>query len=364
MFKIIHSDGKARAGELTTAHGRVKTPFFMPVATKAVGKFIDAKDLEDLGAECIISNAFVLCLAPGVETVQEMGGIHRFMNFKNSIFTDSGGFQMYSQEFLLRRNPDGVKFSNPIGGGEVFVTPEKDMDMQIRIGSDVAMCLDDMPRFGANRKRVLDSLKKTFEWAKRCKKYHDEHGGKQLLFGIAQGGVYPDLRRDAAKQISGLDFDGIAFGGLALGEPQEEMFSAVKAGLGHMPEEKPKYMMGLGNPRDILNAIAHGIDCFDSTFPTMTARHNKLLTMGGSIDIENKAYARDQSPVEEGCDCPACKNYTRAYMHHLSRTREPAGMRLRTMHNIRFMARLMEEAGKAIRNNEFGGLLKRFSQAP
>ncbi len=364
MFKIKDTDGKARTGELHTAHGRVKTPFFMPVATKAVTKFIDAKDFEKCKTQCIISNAFVLYLAPGVEVLENKGGIHKFMNFDGSIFTDSGGFQMYSQKFLISRNKEGVKFSDPINGGEVFVTPEKDMEIQLKIGSDVAMCLDDMPKCGAGKSRVVDSIKKTYDWAKRCKKYHDENKKKQLLFGIAQGGVYPDLREKAAKQISEIDFDGIAFGGLALGEPAEQMFRAVSTGLAHMPEEKPKYLMGLGTPWEIVNAVAHGIDCFDSRYPTMNARHGLLFTMGEPVKIDDKKFAHDEAPIEEGCDCYTCKNFSKAYLHHLSRAKAPTGMRLKTIHNIRFMARFMERIRKSIKENEFDEMLKKFSLKP
>ena len=363
MFKIEAEDGDARAGKLKLAHATIKTPFFMPVATKAVGKFVDAGDFEGAKTQCVISNSLILHLMVGSKNIEKLGGIHKFMGFSGGIFTDSGGFQMYSERMLIGTKRNGVIFRKPADGKKFFCTPEMNMEIQQAIGSDVAMCLDDMPMYGAKKARIMESMKKTYEWAKRCKQHHDKINRKrQLLFGICQGGVYPDLRKKSAEMISSIDFDGLAFGGLALGEPIDKMLNSVSIGMRHMPREKPKYLMGVGVPSQIIDAVLRGVDCFDSTYPTMTARHDYLLTMEGIIQINKKTYREDENPVEEGCDCHVCKNYSRAYMHYLSKTKEPTGFRLRTIHNISFMARIMEKIRTAINDNELKKLRKGFSK--
>jgi len=285
------------------------------------------------------------------------------MNWDGGVFTDSGGFQMYSKDMLIGTTLNGVKFKDPHTGTKFFCTPEKNMNLQHDIGADVIMCLDDMPTFGVDKKRIIESMKKTFEWAKRCKKEHDKiNTKKQLLFGICQGGTFPELREKSAEMISSIDFDGLAFGGLALGEPMAKMFSAIKAGMKNMPKEKPRYLMGVGVPSQIIEAVSMGVDCFDSTYPTMTARHNSLLTFDGAIDISKVKYAEDESPVDSSCDCYACKNFSKAYMYYMARQKTPTGYRLRTIHNIRFMTRFMEKIRKAIENNELDSLKKKFSK--
>jgi len=359
-YEIIAEDGKARVGRLKTKSGTYETPFFMPVATKAVGKYFDGIDLEKIGTQSIIANSFVLYLAPGIERFRECRGIHQFMNFHKNIFTDSGGFQMYSDSFLLMTNDEGVKFKDPIHGGEVFCTPEKSMDIQLTIDSDVAMCLDDMPRLEAGHSRCLNSIKKTTRWAKLCKDYHNKNTKGQLLFGICQGGLHDDLRKLAAQKIAEIDFDGLALGGLALGEPSDRMFHAVDIALKELPKEKPKYLMGIGVPEQILEAISRGIDCWDSRYPTMNARHNHLFTMNGLIKIEDKKYEKDFTPLEENCDCYTCKHFTRAYLHHLARMKEAQANRLNTLHNLRFMHRLLEDARSAIKEKRFEKFKKGF----
>jgi queuine tRNA-ribosyltransferase len=362
MFKIKAEDGNARAGVLKTRHAKLKTPFFMPVATKAVGKFVDSEDFRNSKTQCVISNSLILHMNAGSGSIGKIGGIHKFMNWKGGVFTDSGGFQMYSEHMLLGTTMNGVKFMNPKGGKNFFCTPEKNMELQHDIGADVIMCLDDMPKYGSKKERILESMKKTFEWAKRCKKHHDRINRKQqLLFGICQGGTFRDLREKSAQMISSVDFDGLAFGGLALGEPMKNMFDAVKAGMNFMQKEKPKYLMGVGVPSQIIEAVSMGVDCFDSTYPTMTARHNYLLTMKGVVDIYKKKHAEDESPVDDECDCYVCKNLSKAYMHFMARQRTPTGFRLKTLHNLRFMSRLMEKIRKAIKRNELKDLKKEFS---
>lgn len=362
MFKIDAEEGDARTGKLKLSHAVIKTPFFMPVATKAIGKFVDANDFTNAKTQCIIANSLHLHLTAGSKEIEKLGGLHKFMNFNGGIFTDSGGFQMHSEQMLVKIKKFGVFFKNPKGGKKFLCTPEKNMEVQHAIGSDAAMCLDDMPQYGAKKGRLVESMKKTFEWAKKCKEHHNRiNTKKQLLFGICQGGVYPDLRKKSAEMISSIGFDGMAFGGLALGEPIKKMFSAVKAGISSMPKEKPKYLMGVGVPSQIIEAVSMGVDCFDSTYPTMTARHNWLLTKKGAIEIKKKAYADDNKPIDKECDCYVCKNLSRAYMHHITRTKEPAGFRLRTIHNLRFMTRMMEDIRKAIKENRLNKLKKEFS---
>jgi queuine tRNA-ribosyltransferase len=363
VFEIASEDGDARTGVLRTKSAKVETPFFMPVATKAAAKYIDSKDLEGVQAKSIIANAFVLFLTPGVDVIEKFGGIHKFMNFKGNIFTDSGGFQMYSDSFLITTKDNGIYFKNPFNGEKIFCTPEMDMDMQLKINSDVAMCLDSMPRFGHSKGRIMDSMRKTYDWAKRCKEHHDKNDSKgQLLFGIAQGGIYPELRRLSARKISDIGFDGLAFGGLALGEPAEQMFAAVDAGIKEMPKEKPKYLMGLGNPTSIIDAVSRGIDCFDSRYPTMTARHNRIMTAAGDMNISKQVYAKDEGPLDEECDCYVCKNFSRAYLYHLVKTREPNALRYLSLHNLRFMIRLMENIRTAIKEGRFEKFRKEFKE--
>ena len=359
-FEIIAEDGKARVGKLKTNHGTFETPFFMPVATKAVGKSFDGKDLEAMKTPSIICNSFVLSLAPGMERFKETKGIHQFMNFHKNIFTDSGGFQMYSNKFLIMTNEKGVKFKDPINGGEVFCSPEKSMQTQLTINSDVHMCLDDMPRLGAGHSRCVESIKKTAAWAKQCKTYHDQHKDGHLLFGICQGGLHEDLRKLSAEKITAIDFDGIALGGLALGEGTQSMLKAIDVTLPFLPKEKPRYLMGIGVPTEIITTIGRGMDVWDSIYPTMNARHDHLFTMQGTLEINNKKYASDFSPIEEECDCYTCKNFTRSYLHHLSRMKEAQSDRLNSLHNLRFMHRLTEQARTAIKEQRFAKFEKTF----
>ena len=353
IFEITAESGSARTGILKTKTCELETPFFMPVATKASGKHYDSNDLQKIKAQCIISNAFILSLSPGLEIMDKFKGIHNFMRWNKNIFTDSGGFQMYSSKFLVGTTEDGIKFKNPFTGKVILCTPEKDMDMHLRIDSDVAMCLDDMPTYPASRNRILESLKKTHDWARRCKEYHDKNKNGQLLFGIVQGGLYDDLRRLSAKVISEIDFDGLAIGGLALGEPPEEMMHIIRHTQQYLPKEKIKYVMGVGEPKQILECVEFGIDCFDSTYPTMTARHNQLFTKNGLIRINKEQFKDDTNPIDEECDCPLCKNYSRAYIHHLVKTQEPNAKRLMSLHNLRFILKLIEDIRKSIKENKF-----------
>lgn len=360
MFEIIAEQENARAGKLKINNKEAETPFFMPVVTKGAAKFINNKELEQIGSEAIICNGFILSVKPGLNVLRKMGGIHKFINYQGIIFTDSGGFQMYSDKLLEKTTEEGIHFKEPFHGSKLLITPEKDMEMQNTIGSDVAMCLDDMPVYGSDKKRIQESVLKTIKWAKRCKKHHDEIKDKQLLFGIIQGGTDPDLREFCARGIVALDFDGYAFGGLAIGEPPEETFKAVEAAIKLVPKEKPRYLMGVGTPDLILEAVSMGVDCFDSRYPTMTARNGTMFTWKGQINIDKKEFEYDEKPIDPACECFTCKNFTRAYLHHLTRLNEPTGHTLKTIHNVSWMQEFMRRIRESIKQGKFEEFKKEF----
>lgn len=355
-FEIIAQDGTARAGLLHTEHGKVQTPFFMPVASKGSVKAIEGKDLEGLGYQSIISNSFILSLSPGIDVVESCGGIHKFMQFNNTIFTDSGGFQVLSKDFLIKKTDEGAQFRDAHGKKMMF-TPELAIENQIRLGSDIAMCLDDVAHYGLDGKSYVDAIRRTHDWAKRSllhhKKLKEETNNKQLLFGIAQGGVREEYRRFSTYKINEMDFDGFALGGLVVGESRKELASAIKISVSHFAKNKIRYAMGLGSPPDIIKAIGAGVDCFDSIYPTSNARHGSLLTKKGRIAIKKTKYKHDFGPIEEGCTCETCKKYSRAYIHHLLRTHELLGYKLATIHNLHFMKTLLSDARKAIHEERF-----------
>jgi len=360
MFEITSEDKAARTGILKTAHGKIKTPFFMPVATKGAVKFIDFQELTTIGAECIISNSLLLHLKPGLDVIKKAGGLHKFYNWKHGIFTDSGGFQSLDDFFLQNTNQKGADFRSPFDGKTQLITPEKAMDIQLALGSDVAMCLDDVPRFNDTLQVTRSKTLRTHTWAKICKEYHDQKKDGQLLFGIAQGGMSKELRKKSIQFITGLDFEGIAIGGLAIGEPIKTMYDMLRASVPHIPKEKPRYLMGVGSPEDLLECISLGVDCFDSTFPTQNARHSTLLTWKGKLRLDRKEFSDDFRAVDQDCDCLACKNYSRAYIQHQLRANEAVGKKLATYHNLYFVQRLMEKCREAIRENKFEKFRKEF----
>lgn len=357
MFEIIAKEGKARAGNLRANGREVETPFFMPVATKGTAKFIDNLELKKAGSDAIICNGFILSIKPGLEVLEKIKGIHKFINYDGIIFTDSGGFQMYSEKILEKTTEEGIHFKDPFHGKKLLITPEKAMEIQNKIGSDIAVCLDDMPLYGSPKERIQESVLKTIEWAKKCKEHRSKimttKNKEQLLFGIIQGGTFPDLREFCARAIVNLDFDGYAFGGLAIGEPAEKTFEAVSAAIRFVPEEKPRYLMGIGTPELILEAVSMGVDCFDSRYPTMTARNGTLFTHNGQINIDKKEYEFDAAPVDSECTCFTCKHFTRAYIHHLTRIKEPTGHSLKTLHNITWIQEVMKSIRQAIKKGEF-----------
>ncbi|MFQ5976201.1 MAG: tRNA guanosine(34) transglycosylase Tgt [Candidatus Hydrothermarchaeales archaeon] len=348
MFEVIHEDGSsgARVGLLKTKHGEVKTPAFMPVATKGGVKTLDPQEVVEVGTQAIISNAFLLYLKPGVDVIREAGGLHEFSGFSDTvIFTDSGGFQMLRESFFEGVSKKGVTFRSPFDDSKHVFTPEKCMEVQMALGSDVAMVLDDCPPYDANYDRVKKSTERTVEWAKRC---IDAHGGDQFLFCIIQGGHFKDLRRDNTEALGGLGFDGYGIGGLSIGEPLDEMFDTLRYSVPLIPRDKPRYLMGVGSPVELLESVGLGVDIFDSAFPTRNARHNTVYTYGGKYNISKGRFKGDYGPLEEGCGCYACQNFSRAYVSHLMRVHEALGMRLVTIHNLYFIHDLLEKAREAM----------------
>ncbi|RLE39342.1 tRNA guanosine(34) transglycosylase Tgt [Candidatus Woesearchaeota archaeon] len=366
MFKIKKKDNSssARLGELKTEHGNIETPFFMPVATKVTPKHVSVLDLKTIKAKAIICNAFVLYLNPGVELIRKANGVHKFMNYDDVIFTDSGGFQMLSNAFLHKVNNEGVTFKSPFDGKKKLIKPEDIMKIELDLKADVAMTLDDVPHYSKDRRYIDISMKRTHLWAERCKREHDklkdETGIKQLLFGITQGGVFPDLRKKSAKFINSLDFDGIALGGLCLGEGRDLMFQMVDVLVPNLDENKPRYLMGVGSPIDLLEAVARGIDIFDSRFPTMSARHLSLFTNNGVVRIGKAEYKHDFNSLDPECNCYVCKNFTRAYLHYLARVKEPVAMRYFSYHNLYFIQQFIEKIKDSIKKGQFEDLRYQF----
>jgi queuine tRNA-ribosyltransferase len=360
-FKIIAEDGDARITRFKTRHNTLETPFFMPVATKMAVKHLTTSDLNKIGIQAIISNALVLDLSRTGDYIKKQGGIHNLMNFKGSIFTDSGGFQMIRSSFYEKTTENGVVFKDPLNNKKSFLaTPEYVTQLQEKLGSDVAMVLDDHNAHTHTKEKHAHAVLQTYEWGKRCLQAKIDK--KQLMFGIIQGGTYLDLRKKSAQLTQSLDFDGIALGGLATGEPIPIMKKVVNTVTKIINKNKPRYLMGLGSPVEIINTIGMGIDCFDSTYPTQNARHSTLFTHQGKIDIAKGRYLHDENPIDENCNCYACKNYSRAYICHLVKADEPIAHRLKTYHNVYFMNNLMREAKTAIKEHRFKQFEKEFAK--
>ena len=358
MFKITSENNKARTGKLKTQHGIVETPFFMPVATKMGLKLLNSRDLKELKIKAIISNALILYLNPGLDFLKKAKGIHNFVNYHNVIFTDSGGFQMISDNLLVSINEKAVKFRSPFNGQIHTISPEKDIEIQNEIKSDVAMCLDYMPRFENNYDSIKSSVKITYEWAKRCKEAHKNK--KQLLFCINQGGTYKELREKSASSLSKLDFDGYAIGGLGIGEGNNLMQKTIDIAVKKMPKYRPKYLMGIGTLNDIIESIGKGIDIFDSCYATRHARHEMAFTYEGEIRLGKTIFKEKFEPIDKNCKCLTCKNYTKAYVHYLIKINELSWKRLITLHNVHFINNLLKEAGIAIKENRFNNFKQEF----
>ncbi len=357
-FRVEATSGNARAGILRTAHGDLETPLFMPVATKGSVKLLSMEEVEGTGTQCLISNAFVLSMKPGLEVIEKAGGLHKFMNWGHGLFTDSGGFQVLSREFCLGLRDEGVLFRNPFTGKKMLFSPEYSIQIQNALGSDVAMCLDDVPLAGAAPKRLGEAVERTALWAKRCLAAHENR--KQLLFGICQGGIHTGLREKSAKAIAGTDvggkeFDGFAIGGLVIGEPREKTFPAVKAALPFLPEGKPRYMLGVGSAEELREAVAQGVDIFDSCFATRTARHGRAFTSRGNINIDSAKFRDDLGPLDGECGCFVCSSHSRAYMHHLFRTREENAGKYLSYHNLFYLQGMMGKIREDIAGGNYSG---------
>ena len=388
MFTLIHKDksSKARLGKLMTAHGEINTPVFMPVGTQASVKTLSNDELNDCGAEIILGNAYHLYLRPGLDIIGKAGGRHKFMGWQKPILTDSGGYQIFSLAVLRKLTEDGAEFSSHIDGSKHFITPEKVIEIQEILGSDIMMVLDECVHYPAARDYVEQSLALTTKWAKRSKEYFERrlpadapdsrspglnpgYGMKnakmgttheQLLFGIVQGSTYLDLRKQAVDQLLDIGFDGYAIGGVSVGEPNELIheISAYTASL--LPEDKARYLMGMGTPSDILEAISDGVDMFDCVVPTRNGRNGQAFTWKGELQLRNAVYKEDFTPIDKDCSCMACKNYTRAYIRHLFNTEELLGLRLVSLHNTHFYVKLMELLRRAIREDRFDSFQKSF----
>ncbi len=352
VFEVTATDGAARAGILRTARGEVRTPVFMPVGTKGTVKSLDPDEVRGLGAQIILGNTYHLHFRPGDELIRDLGGLHRFMAWEGPILTDSGGFQVFSlRDTIARVDDDGVTFRSVYDGSTARFTPELAAQIQANLGSDIAMCLDHVPPAGISRRKLEDAVRRTTVWAERQQNAPRAEG--QLRFGITQGGVDPDLRRRSTEEIAALDFDGNAIGGLAIGEEREAMFETTDWAAELLPAEKPRYFMGIGDPEGILEVIEAGVDMFDCVLPTRTARTGSALTRTGRINLRNAQYARDESPLDESCDCPACTRFTRAYIRHLVNQNELLGLRLLSLHNLRFLIELTQGARDAIESGRF-----------
>lgn len=352
-FKLIKQDEKtgARLGKITTARGTIKTPVFMPVGTKATVKAMTSEELKELGTEIVLGNAYHLFLRPGVDLIEKAGGLHRFMHWDGPILTDSGGYQIFSLSRTVKINDEGVEFRSIIDGSLHFLTPEDVVDIENKLGADIIMVLDQCTPYPAKKDVVEQAVTRTYEWARRSKKHHRQKD--QVLFGIVQGGTYQDLRRLSAEQIVGLDFPGYAIGGLSVGESHELMLETLEATVSHLPPDKPRYLMGVGDAPNMLEAIGLGVDMFDSALPTRVARGGAAYTARGKLTIRNARYQSDLKPLDEKCSCYVCQNYSRAYIRHLYLSNEILAHRLLTWHNLYFLLDLIKNVRQAIQTDSF-----------
>ncbi|NLM74520.1 MAG: tRNA guanosine(34) transglycosylase Tgt [Clostridiaceae bacterium] len=349
LIKTCKQSG-ARLGRIHTPHGSFETPVFMPVGTQATVKGMSPDELKEIGAKIILSNTYHLFLRPGAELVQQAGGLHKFMNWDGAVLTDSGGFQVFSLSKLRDIKEEGVTFRSHIDGSKKFMSPEISIEVQNMLGADIIMCFDECVPYPCDFDYAKRSLEMTTRWAKRCKEAH-KRTDLQALFGIVQGSTYPELRKESAKQIVDLDFPGYAVGGLSVGEPAEIMNEMLEVTVPLLPKEKPRYLMGVGSPDYLIDGVIRGIDMFDCVMPTRIGRNGTIYTSKGRVIIRDAKYAKDFSPMDENCDCYACRNFTRAYVRHLFKTNEILGLRLATWHNLRFLIKLMEDIRQAIKED-------------
>ena len=363
-FQLQHTDGAARSGELETPHGKALTPFFMPVATQATVKGLTPKEVSGVGAQVVLSNAYHLYLRPGVKTVAKLGGLHRFMGWEGPILTDSGGFQAFSMGPLRKVTDDGIRFRSHIDGSEHHFTPELATANQEGLAPDIAMCFDQCIAYGASEKEVRQAMERTHRWAQSCFDAHQSSptgaAAGQALFGIVQGGTFPDLRDESARAISAIPFHGYAVGGLAVGENKEDLYRFTGQVAELLPQDKPRYLMGVGSPEDLVEGVARGIDMFDCALPTRVARNGSLFTPEGRVDVAKAQYAEQQGPLDDTCDCYTCRNYSAAYLRHLFRAKELLGLRLASIHNLRFVLALMERIRASILEDRFDAFRRDF----
>ncbi len=355
-FTILARDGAARRASLATAHGVVQTPAFMPVGTQGSVKSLCPRDLREIGTQILLGNTYHLYLRPGDELIARLGGLHRFMAWDGPILTDSGGFQVFSLAGLRRLTPDGVEFASHIDGSKHFFSPEKVVSIQQNLGSDIMMVLDECVPYGADFEYTRKSLALTTAWAARCREAHPPLQNGQLLFGIVQGGFSPELRAESAAQITTLGFDGHALGGISVGEPRPEMHAVINSSAHLLPDHKPRYLMGVGAPQDILAGVAAGIDLFDCVLATRNARNGTLFTSTGKVNVKKAAFREDDSPLDPACSCYACRTFSRAYLRHLYIARELLSYRLNTIHNLTFFLSLTERIRRAIETGTFQAL--------
>lgn len=370
MFTLRKTEGRARRGELTCAHGTAQTPVFMNVGTQgAIKGAVSAQDLREIGCQIELSNTYHLHLRPGDGLVKEIGGLHSFMNWEGPILTDSGGFQVFSLASRRKIKEEGVTFASHIDGRKIFMGPEESMQIQANLGSDIAMAFDECVENPAPYDYVKQSCERTLRWLERCKIEHDRLNRQpdavnpqQMLFGINQGGIVPELRVWHMKEIAALDCDGYAIGGLAVGEPAETMYEIIEAVEPHMPQYKPRYLMGVGTPVNILEGVARGIDMFDCVLPARNARHGKLYTWTGALNIKNEKYKNDPRPIDPQCQCPACRSFSRAYLRHLFAAGEMLAMRLAVLHNLYFYNDLMAKIRQALDEGVFEEFRREYTE--
>ena len=367
MYKVLKTEGRAKRAVMETVHGTIQTPVFMNVGTVAAIKgAVSTDDLHDIGTQVQLSNTYHLHVRTGDKTIKELGGLHKFMVWDRPILTDSGGFQVFSLRGLRKIKEEGVYFQSHIDGHKIFMGPEESMQIQSNLGSTIAMAFDECPSSKADRKYVTDSVNRTTRWLARCKTemarlngLEDTINKNQLLFGINQGAIYEDIRIEHAKRIAEMDLDGYAVGGLAVGESHEERYHILEETVPYLPQDKPTYLMGVGTPANILEGVERGIDFFDCVYPSRNGRHGHVYTDHGKLNLFNQKYEKDMRPIEEGCGCPACRTYSRAYIRHLLKAKEMLGMRLCVLHNLYFYNHMMEEIRDALDAGDFAGYKKR-----
>ena len=359
-FELINTNDKARLGRLTFDRGEVNTPAFMPVGTYGAVKAMTVEEVRELGAEIILGNTFHLSITPSTEVIEAHGDLHDFMNWQGPILTDSGGFQVFSLGKMRKITEEGVAFRSPKDGSSIFMGPEESMQIQHKLGSDIVMIFDDCTAYPAEKNVVDQSMQLSLRWAKRSLIEHKRLNNKNALFGIVQGGMHRDLRVHSAESLIEMDFNGYAIGGLSVGEPKEEMMEVLSYLPDHMPKDKPRYLMGVGTPLDLVEGVASGVDMFDCVMPSRNARNGYLFTSEGVVKIRNAKYKKDTGPLDPNCACSTCSNYSRSYLHHLQKTNEILGSRLNTLHNLFYYQELMQSMRSAIQTNTFSTFRKSF----